>query len=87
MALLPLAPLHRLQGLASRFFDVGVQAVAVGIHRHDCGEVFYTQVPHRFGDSELHQMDSQYFFHRAGVILRGAADRIQINSTELLERG
>ena len=46
--------LQGFQNFSGGFFDVGVEAVAVGVHRHDGREIFHAQVPHRFGDAKFH---------------------------------
>ena len=43
-------------------------------------------MPHGLGNSELHQVHVEYFFDRARVILRRAADSVQVYSARLLQR-
>ena len=66
--------------------NLGMQAVAVRVHRDDASEAFRLQVPHRFRNTELHEVDAIDVLEAFRIILRSAADGIQVNTAMLLQR-
>src|SRR5205085_9262567 len=58
-----------------------MQRCSVRVHRYDSHEVFDPQMPDRFGRSEVEPIDGVDALDRCGADLRGAADRMQIDSS------
>ena len=63
-----------------------MQTVAVRIHGHDRHEIVHVEFPHGFGDAEIEQAHAQHLVDGARVILRRAADAVEINRAVFLQR-
>src|SRR5205823_10808124 len=59
--------------------------VAVRVHGHDGCEVANMQMPHRFRNTELQQVNTQNLVDCARVELGRAADGVEIDSAALLQ--
>ena len=62
-----------------------MQALAVRVHRADRCEAVQPQVPHRLGHAQFEQVDPFNPLDAFGVILRRAADRVEIHRPLFLE--
>src|SRR5688572_25538788 len=43
-------------------------------------------MPHRLGNSELHQVNAKHLLYRARIVLRRSPNAVQVHSAELLQR-
>src|ERR1035438_2347947 len=78
---------QRFEHSPGGLLHVGWQTVAVRIHGDDGREALHPQMPHGFGDAELQQVDAQHLLHGARVILRRAADGVEVHRAEIPQRG
>src|SRR5689334_7237687 len=79
--------LLQLRQMRSGFLlHIGVQAVAVRVHGNDGDEIVGSQMPHRLGNSELHEIRAQHRLDRTRIILRRAPDGVEVHGAGGLQR-